>query len=764
MVMTVGSFASGRRILGAVLCLLWLVESAQAQRPQTLRFEGVVASSASELPIEGARLTLFEPTVLVSEQFEQEPLGRALSGADGTFRFAIEGSGGKGLRFALLLIEARGFASEVVELAPLRHGVWLGEILLRAARQVELEVVTSGGSPVAGAWVTCTPLISGSNSLAPQRNRTNPKGLVRLALVDAERYRFFVSAVGLAPTELERSPHEVRPVGRLRVVLERGRPVELRVSEGEKAVAEAFDVFLNRVSNPLALEPLTGDEATSVVRVWLAQKGRASLEVLAGSGAFASQLVDPVRPVEGTEAPTREPVVHRVALKQQPIRGRVEDPGERPVPGAAVWFDGAPGLHVLTDQRGEFVLPLPGISMGSTASTTLEARFVRIASHGHLPLRKRLYAGLESFSAQRELRFVVQRGHRVRVVVEVAGRPAVGSQVTLLPLTATSHKLLPDGARGAQITDLTGTVELLVPFSGQYDVAVWAPGFTRAARSLQEARSSSGGQVLRFALTPARSAIGWLSDESGRAVEGAWVRAIPRDPRALEGRFLAAATDPAYVLEAQSDAQGRFELVGIRPGSTDFQIEHPEYADLEILGVELDLDLDPVSAQGRVETPRAYEVGSFVLSQGLTLAGVVLGPDGEPMPGADVVLGFPLTMRQLRRTAEASEDNVMTDEAGIFRFDHLNPGEYRLRASAPGFAVARLAGVGLKPGADKTGLELRLGASRGLEGTMVGEEGAARSGRVSLHSEADAERPVFFRALMVPGREQLVGSGWLFPV
>ena len=106
-----------------------------------------------------------------------------------------------------------------------------------------------------------------------------------------------------------------------------------------------------------------------------------------------------------------------------------------------------------------------------------------------------------------------------------------------------------------------------------------------------------------------------------------------------------------------TDVEGRFEAEGLAPGKVTVTAEHADYT-------------------ARTESAVLAEGGSSVevaLSRGSALGGVVLSETRQPVAGASVSL-----------ERGGGGDETTTDGAGRFRFDHLSPARYTLRANVPG--------------------------------------------------------------------------------
>jgi protocatechuate 3,4-dioxygenase beta subunit len=135
-----------------------------------------------------------------------------------------------------------------------------------------------------------------------------------------------------------------------------------------------------------------------------------------------------------------------------------------------------------------------------------------------------------------------------------------------------------------------------------------------------------------------------------------------------------------------TDAEGRFELVGLEPGDYFMQVTRfdgrPQQASLSIEvpdGVaehRVDLDLPQSSISGRVIDTRGAPVSRVQVTAGIE------GGGADAAPG---LLGL------VMRNAVAQ---TRTDEDGFFRLDRVAAGSYRVVASGRGFGRARESGFG----------------------------------------------------------------------
>jgi len=156
---------------------------------------------------------------------------------------------------------------------------------------------------------------------------------------------------------------------------------------------------------------------------------------------------------------------------------------------------------------------------------------------------------------------------------------------------------------------------------------------------------------LVWEVDPGATVRGQVRTKSGEPVEDAnvWARTVGGAPRARGGWG-----------GASSDRDGRYELVGLRPGT--YRIE-----------ASSDQGLAPKDGF-RVEVAAGATVEQdLVLEDGGSIKGVVVDATGAPVGGIDV---------HARLTAGGGRGwgDKKSDDAGAFVLDGLRPGEYRVTA------------------------------------------------------------------------------------
>jgi protocatechuate 3,4-dioxygenase beta subunit len=331
------------------------------------------------------------------------------------------------------------------------------------------------------------------------------------------------------------------------------------------------------------------------------------------------------------------------------LQGVVNGPDGKPVADALVfcrrrnarWGDAA--TSVRTDPAGTFRLPL----------TTRDPLVVWVQASS-LALRT-----IEGPALNRPLTVTLAPGTALegRVLDGATNSPIAGARV-FAGLTAgdlPAVLLEPDAGRARAVTDARGRFRLTGLGPGLQTVTATARGFGRARQQNVQANST-----LEMFLFPGASISGAVAGPDGKALPGALVSATR------------AALWYAPVTE-KADALGRFEILGLEPGTYDVVAMAKGLAPGLIRGVgvrgtddeRVTLSLDePTRVVGRVLSDPKHPVTSWVSVQEM---------GGEATPR---VLG------DLLRT-EADAD-------GRFSIDDVPPGSHVLGLQPRGFAPKRV--------------------------------------------------------------------------
>lgn len=290
-----------------------------------------------------------------------------------------------------------------------------------------------------------------------------------------------------------------------------------------------------------------------------------------------------------------------------------------------------------------------------------------------------------------------------RVVSWSSGEGVDGAELTW------SH----DGAVTSVRSDEEGRFVFEPGEAGLYElVAVSAEGFLPFAPELGfspirlVARPGLRVRDITLSLRPAIDYQGLVLSPAGEPVAGAEVAILSMpggqtDLIPLPDRFT---TDDRgqFTFNAPDGALLEARREGFSPGRARLDISAQ-------VSHRLTIRLDPPAEAG---------------SEGLEIAGIVVGPEDEPVAGALVVAQSEASMPERggepRLTMEA-----LTDLAGRFALGRLSPGSYQVTAAHNDYASARAHGV--EAGSDDVRLELSPGAT--LRGVVrIGETGEPAAG------------------------------------
>jgi protocatechuate 3,4-dioxygenase beta subunit/5-hydroxyisourate hydrolase-like protein (transthyretin family) len=223
---------------------------------------------------------------------------------------------------------------------------------------------------------------------------------------------------------------------------------------------------------------------------------------------------------------------------------------------------------------------------------------------------------------------------------------------------------------------------------GRWTVEVSAEGFQPGTASgvvVEEGRSAEGIDV---ALSKGGTITGQVVESgSGRPILDATVRAERSGGAERRGmpRVLGGGGN-----EAMTDAEGRYEITGLAPGTWTVTASHPEWSEAT---VSVELEDAPVIADLR-------------LGLGATIAGVVLAA-GRPVAGAEVALGG---AGEAGFRGFGGGESSLTGEDGRFRFERLSPGRYTLSAMLRSQSSAPVEAVVTGDGTQEVTLTLSEGA------------------------------------------------------
>jgi protocatechuate 3,4-dioxygenase beta subunit len=197
--------------------------------------------------------------------------------------------------------------------------------------------------------------------------------------------------------------------------------------------------------------------------------------------------------------------------------------------------------------------------------------------------------------------------------------------------------------------------------------------------------------------------------DTGRPLAGVTLYLL-REAGGSEGTFLEMLTRQAGATRSEGD--GSFRFTAVAPGEYRIDAFRDGYG-------------QTVSDPLRV-TPGGFTPARVDMPPAGVLTGRVLSDDERPVTDARVAF------IDARGTFATELGGVDVDSEGRFRVDSLRTGRYTVEARAPGYAVARKAGVEVFPGGHPD-VELRLSPEGRLEISVYGPGGIPVEGaRVSV--------------------------------
>jgi len=615
---------------------------------------------------------LFTEGMFVETRAVRRELGRTISNPDGTFEIT-------GLPPGRVFLDGRSDAWFVRTpgTAALARGEIRDGLELRASPggRVRGTVLGADGAPAPGAAVSLRPGLNAFLGQLTERQyrwletMTDEQGRFDLPGVPpGSGYTATAAAPGLALEERHGVDVHVGQVTELVIQSHPGAVVVGEVVDdagqpcaGANVALVYLDISRVLFSADGRSEPLQTDAA-----------GRFRIaNVAAGRVAFVAVAVDKA-PSNIEELAVVDNGIYELVLhvgEGTTVRGRVIDDQEQPVAGAAVEL--RPFERPNDPQFLKMMLKIRRVETTTGLDGVFEAKGLtsgRLVIQASKPgYTTALEFGVALDAADITLR--VQRGAFVRGVVRCGGEPVTRFRVE--------------------------TRSRPIPKPGEENVA----------------EASERRRGMRFQFGP--------GGRDGR--DG-----MPRNGRQLpEGQGMMDRGMDGNWQEIQA-ADGSFELRGIPPGRVRVRVRAEGYSN----AAEQTVDLQPAQQS---------EVLAFELMPGLPVSGIVLDDaTGQPVSDAQVTAyrqrdggdpprGMPFAVDIdpedfdfLGLSSAVGRRSAITDSAGRFCVEALEPGEYRFTARHPDMAKASAKEVVIEADQPTPTVEIRLDVGGGVEGTVTG--------------------------------------------
>jgi protocatechuate 3,4-dioxygenase beta subunit len=516
-----------------------------------------------------------------------------------------------------------------------------------------------------------------------------------------------VEETELQPVELPCSPHRRAVTDGVWV------PLAGRARASASAVPRPFEITGRVVQAPSG-RPVAG------ALVWTGEHPTSAPARTDDEGRFrllaaADETIRLSAAATGFLALDRQPLPRRAGPLETTLRlrpaarlvGRVVDSRGVPVAGASL--DALPGGRTVWSRPdGRFRLS------GLLPRGTYE---LSVSKTGFPPTREPARTGAAG-EEPAPLRIVLGENQRARGrVLDREGRPVAGAELTL---ATQSEDLWGEEPTGVATSDARGAFELRDLAPGRFVLHAAHPGFAPTRRADIEIGSGPAAADLGVVVLESGAALeGVVTDHGGSPIAGARVQLnAPLIPLRAE---IGIADDPALQTFATADSDGHFRFADLPHGAQfDLTVEHPGYAPAQL-------------ARVAAPTPEPLRIK---LGVGRSLAGRVVGPRGEPVPGARVVPSEKVGPGGFRVIGLAH-----ADARGAFRLVELAPGTVHLEISADGYRTRRTEGIPILEDRDVEGLELTLEQGASLAGRVLDARGDPVAG-ARVGAAAEGQPPV----------------------
>ncbi len=650
--------------LAVVLFLSPFVAGAAA--PPPLAVSGRVLDDQGA-PLAGAEVLLAPaPGPLAAARLElegrsaPEPVARARSAADGSYRLAVPEVGLYQVR-----IEAKGRVPVVLSQVPVVEEVELEPARLAGDAGGQVTVVDSAGAPLAGVRVRAIPQPRQRVTWRPAKEW---EPAVQWGLTDAAgRMRFARDAHGayqLAAVAADRpavvAGEQRQAATKLTLAVGTAREIEIR--NGDRSAAGAA-IWLAKPRLALAI-------ADEVGRASVALPKGAELALVV-SDAGRATLRATVRPQRGEE-PDRP---QRLVLDPpRRLGGRVVDSETRaPIAGALVYDLRGDGWWTTSDARGY------AFDLERGASPLLAA-----VARGYLAGEG--FSGVDPGGVEAPVLALEPAATIEGVVVDGEGRPVAAAEVVAeaqRPVFGGFSGVGEPEARSAR-SDERGAFRLhRLTASLAWQLSARRAGFGIGRVVVDGLAAGRRRTGVRVVLPPQGQLVGRVLGSDETPVVGARLELVPNATGDFRLRMFRGRTGREESPKTTSGEEGRFAFAGLSAGFHDLIVEASGFAPTRIPRVE-------------VAAGEARDLGEVLLDPGVVVAGRVVDREGAPIGGAEILVEDRYANR--RRPATEAAPVAVSGEDGGFEIPDRRHGErIDVLARRTGFGVATQLGIVVPP-------------------------------------------------------------------
>ena len=418
----------------------------------------------------------------------------------------------------------------------------------------------------------------------------------------------------------------------------------------------------------------------------------------------------------------------RVDLEIPLVRGAwlagavVDSEGER-VPDARLAVVQNP---IVMDQGGQTVRRMTSDSDGTFKMKAVAAGPSKLQASAHGYLESKVEIEVPESGELTGLEVVLTRGSRLAGIVKWPdGSPVEDADVDvrfdMSAMAGMGAFNAMHGANGSADSDADGRFEVTGLGKGPFTIRAEAPdpdaGDEESEPVIHRARLDGlqpDTEDIELVLLPPLAVAGRVVDDLGEPLTRFRVSAV------LKGKGMLATLGADTEESSFEDDEGRFRLEGVREGAWTL------VARAEGHGKSEEVVVDVPQAEGEdvlIAVPRAASV-----------SGVVLGPAGRPVEGAEVSLQFAMSdfANMDARNDLMNRPRAATEADGSFLLEGLTPGALTIEATHERYAVSSGAPVELEASEQVEGVVLTLREGGTLTGEVFDAEGEPDVGRQVL--------------------------------